>query len=123
MANPNSVKYHFAGKSPLLHELYDRLLTMLSKFGLIVEESKKTSIHLVNVSALAGVEVRQNYLLLNIKTDYPIDNPRIEKSERISARRFHHRVRITTAVEIDDELRRWLKDAYNLSVARSKSTA
>ncbi len=123
MANSDSIKYHFAGKSPLVRELNDLLLTMLHKFGSIVEEPKKTSIHLVNVSALAGVEVRQNYLLLNIKTDYPIDNPRIERSERISVRRFHHRVRITATAEIDDELKRWLKDAYNLSGARRNSTA
>ncbi|HZY44217.1 MAG TPA: DUF5655 domain-containing protein [Anaerolineae bacterium] len=121
MPTSDSVKFHFAGKSPIVQRIYDRLLTILRKFGPVIEEPKKTSIHLVNVSALAGVEVRQNYLLLNIKTDYPIDSPRVERAEKISARRYHQRVRLTALSDLDTELKQWLKDAYALSGAKSKS--
>jgi len=42
------------------------------------KEPKKTSIHLVNVPALAGVETRKACILLNIKADHKISSPRID---------------------------------------------
>src|SRR6185295_18749541 len=110
-----SVADHFAGKSPSARIVYDRLLIALRRIGPVREEAKKTSIHLVRRSALAGVEVRQDYLLLNLKTDYKIDSPRIAKVEQISARRFHQRVKLASPSDVDSELERWLADAYALS--------
>lgn len=66
MTETFSLDSHFSGKEPIVRAMYDRLLASLRKFGKIIEEPKKTSIHLVNVSALAGVETRKAYILLNI---------------------------------------------------------
>ncbi len=110
-----SVNDHFVSKDPSVKKLYDRLISVLRKLGPIREEAKKTSIHLVNVSALAGVEVRKDYLLLNLKSDHKIKSPRIEKSEQISARRFHHKVKISSLGDFDNELQEWLGEAYELS--------
>src|SRR5207247_2342404 len=82
-----SVRDHFVDKDASLRKVYDRLLAVLRQFGPVKEEAKKTSIHLVSVSALAGVGVRKNYLLLNIKADHKIESPRIERNEQISAKR------------------------------------
>jgi uncharacterized protein YlbG (UPF0298 family) len=95
--------------------MFDRLLSSLRKFGKVTEEPKKTSIHLVNVSALAGVETRKAYILLNIKADHKISSPRIDKVEQISSKRFHHRVKLSSLSEIDKELLSWLHEAYELS--------
>jgi hypothetical protein len=110
-----SVDEHFAGKAPAVRALYDRLLATVRKLGSVHEEAKKTCIHLVRSSALAGVEVRKNYLLVNIKTDSAIASPRIEKTEQISARRFHHKLKLSVLGDIDKELQNWLKSAYELS--------
>lgn len=109
------VEDHFAGKSPAVRAVYDRLLVSLRKIGPVQEEAKKTSIHLVRSSALAGVEVRKDYLLLNIKSDHPIESPRVTKAEQLSARRFHQRIKLAAPAEVDAELERWLADAYALS--------
>jgi hypothetical protein len=95
--------------------VYDRLLTALRKIGPVHEEPKKTSIHLVRSSAVAGVEVRKDYLLLNLKTDYRIDSPRIAKTEQLSARRFHQKLKLSSPADVDPELERWLADAYSVS--------
>jgi hypothetical protein len=95
--------------------LYDQLISLLRTFGPIEEDPKKTSIHLNRASALAGVETRKNYLLLNIKSDHKIESPRIEKAEQVSAKRFHHKVRISSPKDFDEELKTWLKEAYLLS--------
>ena len=115
MTETFSLDSHFSGKEPMVRAIYDRLLSSLRKFGKIIEEPKKTSIHLVNVSALAGVETRKTYILLNIKADHKITSPRIDKVEQISSKRFHHRVKLSNLSGIDKELLGWLQDAYTLS--------
>jgi hypothetical protein len=106
---------HFSGKEPSVRAMYDHLLSALRKFGSVIEEPKKTSIHLVYVSAFAGVQTRGTYILLNIKANHKIESPRVHKGEQISARRFHHRVKISSISEIDSELLSWLHEAYVMS--------
>lgn len=115
MAEMYSVNDHFVNKDPVVRALYDQLIAFLRTFGHVQEDPKKTSIHLNRKSALAGVETRKDALLLNIKSDHPIKSPRIEKAEKISAKRFHHKVRITSPNDFDEELKTWLKEAYLLS--------
>ena len=115
MAETYSVSDHFVNKDPSVRMLYDQLLSLLHTFGPVEEDPKKTSIHLNHKSALAGVETRKNYFLLNIKADHPIKSPRIEKAEQVSSKRFHHKVRISSPEDFDEELKTWLKEAYALS--------
>jgi hypothetical protein len=115
VAETFSVSDHFLNKDPSVRALYDQLVSLLRTFGPIEEDPKKTSIHLNRKSALAGVETRKDCLLLNIKTDHPIQSPRIEKAEQISAKRFHHKVRISSPKDFDKELKTWLQEAYLLS--------
>ena len=119
MATPTNgfaVKSHFDGKDASVHATYDRLLKNARQFGPVIEEPKKTSIHLVNRTAFAGVATRKSAIVLTIKSDRKLSNPRIHKSERTSANRFHHEVKLTSPAEVDTELVKWLKDAYELSV-------
>lgn len=110
-----TVNDHFTDKDPIVRKLYDKLLGVLSGLGPIVEEPKKTSIHLVRKSALAGVETRKSYLLLNIKADHKIDSSRFVKAEQVSTNRFHHKLKIENMDDIDEELKGWLKEAYLIS--------
>ena len=80
MTDTYTINDHFADKDPIVRALYDKLLAVLNTFGPIIEEPKKTSIHFVRKSALAGVETRKSYLLLNIKADHKIDSPRISQN-------------------------------------------
>jgi hypothetical protein len=116
MANSGfPVKSHFDGKDPVARQIYDRLLKVAARFGPVNEDPKKTSIHLVNQTAFAGVVTRQRAIVLTIKSDRKILSPRIHKSEQTSARRFHHEVKLNLPAEVDSELVKWLKDAYVLS--------
>ena|SRR6185503_15628763 len=110
-----SVASHFVGKEPATRKIYDRLLKTSGKFGAVIEDPKKTSIHLVNRTAFAGVATRKNAIILTIKSDRKRTSPRIHKSEQTSASRFHHEVRLTSPAEVDAELAGWLRAAYELS--------
>jgi uncharacterized protein DUF5655 len=115
VAEAYSVSDHFVNKDPVVRTLYDQLVSLLRTFGPVEEDPKKTSIHLNRKSALAGVETRKDCLLLNIKSDHQIKSPRIEKTEQVSAKRFHQKVRISSPNDFDDDLKTWLKEAYLLS--------
>jgi hypothetical protein len=110
-----SVSDHFVNKEPGVRTLYDQLVTLVRTFGPVEEDPKKTSIHLNRKSALAGVETRRNNFLLTIKSDHPIKSPRVEKVEKISSKRFYHKVRISSPDDFDEELKNWLQEAYALS--------
>jgi len=115
VAEKYSVSDHFVNKDPSVRALYDQLVSLLRTFGPVEEDPKKTSIHLNRKSALAGVETRRDCLLLNIKSDHQIQSPRVEKAEQVSAKRFHHKVRISSPQDFDEELKTWLNEAYLLS--------
>lgn len=115
MAEEFTVSGHFKGKSPIVKSIYDRILVETRKFGRVTEEPRKTSIHLVNRSAFAGVIVRKNTLILNIKFDRPIEHKRVSKIEQVSRGRFHLEIRLTSLKEIDPQLIGWLLEAYALS--------
>jgi hypothetical protein len=112
---PFTVKSHFDGKDAVTKQIYDQLLKSVKKFGRVIEDPKKTSIHLVNNSAFAGVATRNKAVVLTIKSDRAWPSPRIHKSEQTSARRFHHEVKLTSVAEVDAELLGWLENAYALS--------
>jgi hypothetical protein len=115
MSQQFSVSSHFAGREPATRKIYDRLLKASSNFGPVIEDPKKTSIHLVRKTAFAGIATRTSAIILTIKSDQKLTSPRIHKSEQTSARRFHHEVKLTSAAEVDAELTGWLKAAYELS--------
>lgn len=110
-----SINSHFAGKDPIVRDIYEQLKKSIKRFGPIVEEPKKTSIHIVNKTALAGVATRKGWLILTIKSDRKLASPRIHKSEQASANRFHHELKLTSPADVDEELIGWLKAAYSLS--------
>jgi len=118
MASPTNgftVKAHFENKDAIVRKIYDGLLKRAKKFGPVAEDPKKTSIHLVNKTAFAGIATRRSAMVLTIKSDRKIPSARIHKSEQASAHRFHHEVKLTSPAEVDSELVKWLKDAYELS--------
>jgi hypothetical protein len=115
MSDQFSVNDHFMNKPASVRALYDHLLKTLHKIGPVEEDPKKTSIHINRKSALIGVETRKDCLLLTIKADHEIAHPRIEKVERISAKRFYHKVRVSSIKDYDAQLASWLKDAYTLA--------
>jgi len=110
-----TVNEHFAGKSSEIKMIYERLVAVVERFGPVEQDPKKTSIHLNRRTAFAGVAVRKAHIMLTIKSDRRIDSPRISKSDQTSARRIHHVVRLSNAKDLDEELREWLRAAYDLS--------
>ncbi len=100
--------------TPYVKSLYQQLLTELKKFGEITVEEKKTSIHFKNRAAFAGVHPRKEYFILNIVSASPINSLRIAKQEQVSKSRFHNELKIEKPEDIDSDLLKWLKEAFEL---------
>lgn len=115
MPAEHSVEQHFEKKDATVRATYDALLAMARRFGDVVEEPKKTSIHLVARSAFAGVATRRNKLVLTIKSAVEIEHPRIAKCEKLSANRWHFEVPLASPDEVDATVREWLQRAYEIS--------
>ncbi|HTK25541.1 MAG TPA: DUF5655 domain-containing protein [Pyrinomonadaceae bacterium] len=114
--NPFSVQQHFHGRSPAVREIYDAVVSASRQFGPVIEDPKKTSIHLNNRTAFAGVATRRDFMILTIKSKHDIMSPRIFKREQASANRWHLEVKLLKPDEVDSELTGWLREAYDLSV-------
>ena len=113
------VESHFVKSDPAVLATYRRLLRAARALGPIVEEPKKTSIHLVRQTAFAGVATRRSSLILTLKSAADIRSPRIGKREQASANRWHVEVRLEKPAHIDRQLTEWLKAAYDLAGPRS----
>ncbi len=115
MAVSQTVKGHFQGKTPGVAATYTAILEAAEALGPVKEEPKKTSIHLVRVSAFAGVAVQKSALVLTLKSDRDVASRRIRKREQASAKRWHLEVRLDRPEEVDKDIRRWLERAYALA--------
>ena len=100
---------------PDARKVYEAILAATARFGDVTAEEKKTSVHLVAKTGFAGVHPRKGAVLLNIRTDAPIESKRIRKLERVSAKRFHNEMLIDTPAGVDREVIGWLRSAYAVS--------
>ena len=110
-----AIKTHFQNKDKVVRQIYERLLREIGDCGPVIEDPKKTSIHLVNRTAFAGVATRKAAINLTIKGDHKLSSARITRTEQVSAKRFHHQLKLTSPGDVDAELVEWLKAAYTLS--------
>lgn len=106
---------HFRDRAPNVAATYAALLRAARALGPVIEEAKKTSIHLVRESAFAGVATQKAALVLTLKSATDLTSSRIRKHEQTSANRWHLEVRLTEPAEVDAEVRQWLAAAYALA--------
>jgi Domain of unknown function (DUF5655)/Domain of unknown function (DUF4287) len=113
-AGEDLVATQYAGKKTALRPLYDRLAASVAKFGKDVELSpKKTYVSLRRSKQFAIVQPSTADRLdvgINLKGMAP--RGRLEASGSFNAM-VSHRVRVTGAKDIDDELVGWLRAAYD----------
>ena len=115
MPEDHSVEEHFEKKDAVVRATYDALLRVARRFGDVVEEPKKTSIHLVADTAFAGVVTRRSKLVLTIKSPAEIKNRRIAKCEKLSANRWHFELHLESPKDVDAGVEAWLRRAYEIS--------
>jgi hypothetical protein len=110
----SSVDSLFAGKDPVVRQIYERIVQELEGIGPFAEEPRKTSLHLVHTVAFAGIRPKQSELILSLRTDRPVENIRVMRSEHVSANRWHVEFKLTDPSDVGEGLRGWLVEAMAL---------
>lgn len=109
------VANQYAGAKAHLKPIYDALLTRLSSLGEVEVSPKKAYVSLRRNKQFALVQPSTKTRVdigINLKDVAP--GERLEASGSFNAM-VSHRVRITDAAQVDDELMAWLQQAYDKS--------
>ena len=110
----DAVEVLFRSRDPVVPALYAPRISAMGTNRPGREDPKQNSIHLLRDTGFAGVHPRKSSLLLNIRTDHPIESPRIATVEQVSRHRFHNELWLTSPDDVDDEIIGWLREAYAL---------
>lgn len=110
------VKNQYAGKE-VLKPIYDKLLEAIESFGQdITKTPKKDSVSLIR---------KRQFALIKPATKTRVDLGLKLKGEPVAGRlgssgpfgtMCTHRIQLSAVEEVDDEVRGWLKKAYDMSV-------
>jgi Domain of unknown function (DUF5655) len=105
----------FDGKSQAVRDLYGLLVDELDKLGPVQEIKKAISISFENRKPFASALIRNRSIKLVLRTQHRIANQRILSIDRVDDKSFDHTVVLDSKNDIDDELMKWLGEAYLLS--------
>ena len=105
----------FDGKSQTVRDLYGLLIIELNKLGPVQEIKKALSISLENRKPFASVLIRNRSIKLVLRTQHRIANQRILSVDHVADNSFDHTVLLDSKKDIDDELMKWLGEAYHSS--------
>ena len=105
----------FDGKSQAVRDLYGLLVEELNRLGPFQEIKKAISISFENHRPFASALIRNRSIKLVLRTQHRIANQRILSIDRVADKSFDHTVVLDSKKDIDDELMKWLGEAYHSS--------
>ena len=110
-----TIEQHFARRAPEVRAIYDAIVAAARELGPVMEDPKKTSIHLTRETAFAGVATRKDAVILTLKSGSDIKSPRVVRRQRTSANRWHVELRLDDPKQVDGQLKGWLRKAVALA--------
>jgi len=102
----------FQGKSQAVRDLYGLLIGELNRIGPIRKTSKEISISFENRREFASAIIRNRSIKLVLRANHRITSPRILSMERVADKYYAHTILIESRDDIDEELMKWLEEAY-----------
>ena len=112
----------FEGAAPELRELFERYVEAVRENGDVVVNATKSRVALQARMRFAGIErPRKRYLVATFLHTRPVASPRFTRVEYVPPYYYVHRLRLTGPSDVDDELRGWLAEAYEVGAQRHLS--
>ena len=109
---------HFAGAQPQVRVVFDRILEFVTSLGPVTVLPEKTRIALHVRMSFAAFTPRRHWLSGHLVLARRVESPRFVKIETYSPRNVVHAFRFTSPEEIDDEVKTWLAEAYEVGQKR-----
>ena len=111
----NTVDETFAGRPAPQREVYEAIVTYLRGLGPLHVDAVKVGVFLYHDGKLAEVRPMARAVKLLLVLPYALDSARVGRRETLSAERIMHYIRLTGPSDVDDQLKHWLADAYELA--------
>ncbi len=105
---------HFAGKDPLVRELFDTLLSVLRRFGPVRVYALKTRIVFQGEKQFAAVMPRKHWLEGTFWLRRRAAHPLVRRIEMHVFRDYGHIFRLTAPGDLDEAFVALLQEAYVL---------
>jgi hypothetical protein len=102
---------HFAGKPPLVRDVYEAFLAMLREIGPVKILPEKSRIAFQTRMSFAQLTVRRHWVLGHLVLARRVEDPLFTEVETFSPRNHAHHFRLAQAEEVDS-LRDYAREAY-----------
>jgi uncharacterized protein DUF5655 len=105
---------HFAGRDPQVIATFNRLLEAAEKSGPVKVLPEKTRIAFQVRMSFAAFSLRRHWVDGHVVLARRLESPRFRRIDVISPRNQVHVFRLQEPSEVDDEVERWLAEAYSV---------
>jgi hypothetical protein len=103
----------FAGRPSAQRAICDAILSHLAGRGPVHVDAVKVGVFLKREAKLAEIRPMARSVSLALVLGRAVASPRVGRSERLSAERVVHFIRLTSPQDVDEQLRLWLSEAYD----------
>lgn len=100
---------------PTSSTIYDVLMERISALPGCEVQENASSFHVARGRAFLGIHPRRGGLLVNIVLTRQLESPRVFRSTRVSANRWHNEILLLDAAALDAELDGWIREAHDLT--------
>ncbi len=105
---------HFAGRDPDVIATFRALLRAAEKSGPVKVLPEKTRIAFQVRMSFAAFSLRRHWVDGHVVLARRLESPRFRRIDVISPRNQVHVFRLHKPSEVDDEVKRWLAEAYSV---------
>jgi Domain of unknown function (DUF5655) len=105
---------HFTGAEPVVREIFDRIVAVVSGLGPVEILPEKTRIALHVRMSFAAFVPRRRWLDGHLILARQLDSVRFHRVETYSPRNVLHGFRLTAPSQVDEEFAGWLAEAYRV---------
>jgi hypothetical protein len=105
---------HFRGKDLLVRKLYEAYRTLVKRCGPVTVYANMTGVVFQARVRFAGVTPKKHWLDGAFWLKRRVEHPRFYRIEAIPPGDYIHRFRLTEVSDIDKELARFVREAYDV---------
>lgn len=113
-----SLDEHFVGRDQQVVATFQRLLPAAEKSGPITVVPEKTRIAFQVRMSFAAFTLRRHWIDGHVVLARRLESPRFRRIDVISPRNQVHVFRLHEPSDVDDEVERWLAEAYSVGEQR-----
>jgi hypothetical protein len=117
-AGLHDLEHHFAGREPIVRELYDLVAAAVRSIGPVIELPEKTRIAFQVRMSFAQVTPRRRWLDGHVVLARRLEHQRFRNIETFSPRNHVHTFRLEHPTDVDSTFVEWMREAYAVGEQR-----